>query len=545
MPKSSLMDTGDHKYWLISRRRDRGTFVSYFLGAVVPLGALGFLVGRYTGLNTSGLGEDLGLAPLGPTHLLGVFLGISCLSLACFFLLRQLVNHSIEKNRQLAQFDNLTGLPNRGLYRDRAERALLHACRDGSQFATFFIDLDGFKKVNDTLGHSAGDKLLHEVSKRLLAVVRRTDSVARNCEEDSGDSDAEVARVGGDEFTILLDRISDSSAAGLVARRILDALSEHFQLGEHRLSVTASIGIAIYPMDGDDVDTLLKNADKAMYCAKDCGRNSYKFFAASMNQESERKRELEKRLRGALARNELSVYYQPIRDGKTGRLTAAEALCRWEDCELGSVNPEEFIAVAEEFGLISTIGEWVLRTACAQSQAWQAIGFQPIRISVNVSGKQIQQPGFPERVKMILEETRLSPALLELEITESTIMHDHKSVDDAFESLNDLGIGLALDDFGTGYSSLTYLRRFPISRVKVDRSFVEGIPGNAENLAVSAAILSMSHHLMMSVVAEGVETEEQARSLCELECEELQGFLFSSPVPAAEFVRFLERMKPI
>ena len=537
------MPARDYKYSAFSHSQDRGTFASYFLGAVVPLGALGFLVGRYTGLDTPGLGEDLGLAPLASTHLLGLFLGISSLSLACFFLLRQLVNRSIEQNRQLAQFDNLTGLPNRGLYRDRAERSLLYARRDGTHFATFFVDLDDFKRVNDTLGHSAGDHLLHEVSKRLLAVVRSTDSVARDHSTDSGDGEIKVARVGGDEFTILLDRISDASDADLVARRILDALSEPFQLGENRLSVSASIGIAIYPLDGDDIDTLLKNADKAMYHAKNCGRNKYRFFTSSMNLESERKREVEKRLRGALSRDELSVYYQPIRDAPTGQLTAAEALCRWEDAELGWVNPEEFIAVAEETGLIFALGEWVLRTACAQSQAWQTLGFQPIRVSVNVSGKQIQKPGFSEKVKLALQDTGLSPALLELEITESTIMHDDKLIDDAFETLGDMGISLALDDFGTGYSSLTYLRRFPISRVKVDRSFVEGIPDNAENLAVTAAILSMAHHLAMSVVAEGVETEEQARSLCELECEELQGFLFGCPVPAADFVRFLERAK--
>jgi EAL domain-containing protein (putative c-di-GMP-specific phosphodiesterase class I) len=308
--------------------------------------------------------------------------------------------------------------------------------------------------------------------------------------------------------------------------------------------VTASVGIAIYPFDGDTVETLLKSADTAMYCAKELGRNNCKFFSASMNDESERKRGLEERLRGALSRDALSVHYQPLRNVETGRVVGAEALVRWTDSELGSVSPAEFIPVAEDAGLIEPIGEWVLRTAAAQSRAWQAAGLEPIRIAVNVSGHQVRKAGFVEKVALVLQETGLSAAHLELEITESTIMQDDELIDASFKALGDMGIGLALDDFGTGYSSLTYLRRFPITRVKIDRSFVEGIPNDAKNLAVSAAIISMAHHLMMSVVGEGVETEEQAQSLSELGCEELQGFLFSPAVPADEFVRFLEPEKP-
>ena len=527
-------------YSLSSGDPDRGTYVSYFLGAVVPLVALGFMIGRYTALRIAPLEGELGFAPLEPAHLLGLFICISSLSLVCFLLLRQLVKRSIEQIRELAQFDALTGLPNRRTFNDRAEQALLHARQNGALFATCYIDLDDFKRVNDTRGHSVGDELLCEVSKRLVGIVRLSDSVSH---VSANEMHERVARLGGDEFTLLLTDISDASDADRVARRVLEVLRAPFQVAGRELFVTASLGIAIYPFDGGDVETLLQRADTAMYCAKEVGRNNYKFFSASMNGESARKLDLEERLRGAMARDELSVHYQPVRDAKTSQVVAAEALVRWDDADLGSVSPDEFIPIAEDAGLIDPIGEWVLRTACAQSRTWQAAGLLPIRIAINVSGHQVRKPGFVEIVVRALQETGLSAAHLELEITESTIMQDDKLIDDAFEALSDMGISLALDDFGTGYSSLTYLRRFPISRVKVDRSFVEGIPSDAENLAVTAAIISMAHCLMISVVAEGVETQEQAQSLRELECEELQGFLFSPPVGAREFVRFLDQEK--
>jgi diguanylate cyclase (GGDEF)-like protein len=529
---------GSHS--LISGDPDRGTFVSYFLGAIVPLAALGFMIGRYTALRAGAFDADLGLAPLAPSHLLGLFAGISGLSLACFFMIRKLVKRSIEENRQLAQFDTLTGLPNRRLFKDRALKALRKAQREHVPFATFFVDLDGFKRVNDTLGHGAGDELLCEVAKRLVSVVRCSDSVARLDEDDALTG---VARLGGDEFALLLSALSDGLDADRVARRVLKALRVPIQVAGHEVVTTASVGIAIYPDDGVDVDTLLKNADAAMYCAKEQGRDNFQFYSALMNDESRRNLEVEERLRKALSREGLSVHYQPVRDVESGGVVAAEALVRWEDPELGSVSPAEFIPVAEDAGLIDLVGEWVLRTACAQSRTWQAAGLHPIRMAVNVSGHQVRKPGFVDKVRQILEETGLSAGQLELEITESTIMQEDERIDAAFEALDDMGIGLTLDDFGTGYSSLTYLRRFPISRVKIDRSFVEGIPDNAENLAVSGAIISMAHHLTMLVVGEGVETEEQAQALRELGCEELQGFLFSPAVSAREFVRFLEREK--
>ena len=525
---------------LTSGDPDRGTFVSYFLGAVVPLVALGFMIGRYTALNAGAIGGDMGFAPLAPGHLLGLFMGISGLSLACFFLLRQLVRHSIEVNRQLAYFDNLTGLPNRRVFLDRAELALDHARRKKSLFAVCFLDLDRFKRVNDTLGHAAGDELLCEVANRLVGIVRFSDSVAH---VDAIDSKLGVARLGGDEFTLLLTDIADPHGAERAARRVLEALRQPFTVAGRELVVTACLGIAIYPLDGNDVETLLKNADTAMSCAKELGRNNLKFFSASMNTESERKLDIEERLRNALSRNKLSVHYQPVRDVESGRVVAAEALVRWEEPELGHISPVEFIPIAEDSGLINQLGEWVLGTACAQSRAWQDAGFKPIRMAVNVSGLQAREPEFVEMVRQTLQETGLRAVHLELEITESTIMQDDDQIDFAFQELNDLGVGLALDDFGTGYSSLTYLRRFPISRVKVDRSFVEGIPDNTENLAVTAAIISMARNLMMLVVGEGVETEEQAQSLRELGCDEIQGYLLSPAVPAPDFVQFLDRGK--
>jgi EAL domain-containing protein (putative c-di-GMP-specific phosphodiesterase class I) len=309
----------------------------------------------------------------------------------------------------------------------------------------------------------------------------------------------------------------------------------------HEIFVTASIGIAVAPLDGEDVETLLKNADTAMYAAKDRGRDGFQFYSKSMNQAAKRKLDIERRLRRALEDDDLSLHYQPMLEAVSGATRGAEALLRWDDPELDPVSPSEFVPVAEDTGLIVPIGAWVLRTACAQAQAWQTAGYRPIRMSVNVSGHQLRQPTFVETVEQTLRESGLSRAYLELEITESTIMQDDEATAAAFRELDELGVGLVLDDFGTGYSSLSYLRRFAIRRVKIDRSFVAEIPRNSEDMAVTAAIVAMAHNLLLTVVAEGVETLEQVQSLRELGCEELQGYLFSVPVLAGEFVRFLER----
>jgi diguanylate cyclase (GGDEF)-like protein len=525
---------------LTSGDPDRGTFVAYFLGGIVPLIGLGYMLGRFTDLRAGPLEAGLGWAPLDSSQLLGLFASIAALSLACFFLLRQLVRNSILQNRRLSQFDTLTGLPNRRLFKDRAEQALLRARRERALFALCFLDLDSFKRVNDTLGHEAGDRLLTEVSRRLQSLIRSTDTVTRL---DEADEEIRVARLGGDEFTLLLTGIENAIDADRITRRVLEAFRAPFMIDDHELFVTVSIGTAIYPFDGEEIDTLLKNADTAMYHAKEEGRNNCKFFSNSMNEESARKLDLEERLRGAIASDALSIHFQPIRELESGRVVAAEALIRWQDSELGWIPPDEFIPVAEDSGLIDSIGDWVLATACRTAQDWVDRGFEPIRLSVNVSGHQVRKAEFVDKVRNVLDDSLFSPASLELEITESTIMQDDKQIDEAFECLHEMGIGLALDDFGTGYSSLTYLRRFPISRVKIDRSFVEGIPQDSENLALTAAIISMAHHLTMLVVGEGVETEDQAQSLRELGCEEIQGYLFSKPVSPDAFEPFLEVRK--
>jgi diguanylate cyclase (GGDEF)-like protein len=523
---------------LFGHEPDRGTNVAYFLGAIVPLIALGIVLERYV------------LAPflpgverffnLGRAGTLALFMSIATLSLMCFLVLRRLVRHTIEENRLLALYDSLTGLPNRCRYRERLDQALLRADCTGIPLATCFIDLDGFKQVNDTLGHRAGDALLTEVAKRIVQVVRATDSVGRAMAEEEG---ASVSRIGGDEFTLLLPEISEDLDAGRVARRILKALREPFVWEGHEITITASIGIAVYPVDGDDAESLLRNADTAMYYAKARGRNNYQFFSSAMNEETERKIEIERKLRRAIRDGEFGLHFQPIRETAGGGVRAAEVLLRWQDPEVGDVPPGDFVPVAEDTGLILPIGSWVLRAACEQARCWQDEGFEPIRIAVNVSGYQIRQSDFVEEVAAALRESRLAPEHLELEITESTIMQEDEETDRAFRELHELGVGLVLDDFGTGYSSLSYLRRFHISRVKIDRSFVARIPDDPEDMAVTAAIVAMSHQLLLSVVGEGVETEEQARSLTELGVEELQGYLFGPPVESDAFERFLTREK--
>jgi len=525
---------------IFAHRADRGTFVAYFLGAIVPLVALGVVVERYVVAPITAADPGVGTGG-GHRQVLVLFTAIAALSLTCFFMLRQLVRRVVDENRTLAYYDSLTGLPNRRMYRDRLEQALRQAERDGTQVATCFLDLDGFKRINDTLGHVRGDQLLRQVSDRLTASLRLNDSVGRM---PSVPRDSRVSRYGGDEFTFLLTGLADPADAGRVASRVLHSLQEPFVLEGHEFTTTASIGIAVAPGDGTDGETLLENADTAMYWAKSCGRNNFQLFSEEMNRATERKLELERRLRRALEEDALSLHFQPIQDAHTGETTGAEALLRWDDPELGSVSPAEFIPVAEDAGLIVEIGAWVLRMACLQTRAWQEQGYRPLRMAVNVSGLQIRNPTFVETAADAIAENALSPELLELEITESTIMQDDEMTNAAFRRLSELGVGLALDDFGTGYSSLSYLQRFPISRVKIDRFFVSGIPEKPEDLALVAAIISMAKHLLLSIVAEGVETDAQAQSLRELGSQELQGYLISPAVPARAFERFLEREKP-
>ena len=445
-----------------------------------------------------------------------------------------------ERTQHLAYYDSLTGLPNRRLFQERLQQAVTAARHRGHQVGLLFLDLDRFKQVNDTLGHSAGDKLLCEVSKRMMRCVRFSDYVSRpDFEEPQG----EVSRLGGDEFTMLLTKISEAQDAAIVAQRVLSEMAAAIPVDDHELFTTASIGIAIYPIDGEDAETLLRNADTAMYHAKGHHSNKFQFYTEEMNITNARKLYLANRLRQALDRHELSLHYQPLRNAASGSVTGAEALARWTDPETGPVGPDEFIPIAEDTGLIMEIGEWVLRTACAQARVWQNEGFREIRIAVNVSPHQLRQPGWPETVARVLRETGLSPVHLELEMTETAILQHDDATTAALRELDDMGVGLALDDFGTGYSSLSYLRRYPFDRVKIDRSFVGDITANPHDAALTAAILAMAQSLDLQVVAEGVETLEQAEFLRERGCDELQGYLFSRPLPAEEFTRFLEQEK--
>jgi diguanylate cyclase (GGDEF)-like protein len=525
---------------LFSHTAERGTYVAYFLGAIVPLFVLGIVIERFV-LAPFHPGKD-GALNLGGHGTLALFVSIAMLSLACFLFLRRLVRKTLEESRRLALYDPLTGLPNRRRYHERLEKAIARAESTGELVANCFIDLDKFKRINDSFGHRAGDQLLMQVARRILSVVRPSDWVGRNIVDES-EGEVPVSRLGGDEFTVILTGMSVDQDVDRVARRVLKVLSEPYSLDGIDVRVTASIGIAIYPNDGRDVDRLLRNADTAMYSAKNQGRNTFQFYSSSMNEESERKIEIERRLRRAIANDEFTLLFQPVRETKSGQTRAAEALIRWQDPELGLIPPDDFIPVAEDTGLILAIGSWVLRAACEQARRWQTEGFQSIRIAINVSGHQIRETNFVEEVEATLRETGLSPQDLELEITESTIMQEDEATDRAFVDLDALGVTIALDDFGTGYSSLSYLRRFPIHRLKIDRSFVARIPDDAEDMAVTAAIVAMAHQLLLPVVGEGVETIEQAQSLTEIGCDELQGYLFSKPLPPAEFERFLTREK--
>ena len=526
-----------NKLSIFAHAADRGTNVAYFLGAVVPLFVLGIVIERYV-LSPLQPGRQEGLQ-LGHAAALGLFVSVATLSLACFLVLRSLVRRTIDENRSLALYDSLTGLPNRRRYHERLAKAIDQAEKTGELVANCFIDLDGFKRINDTLGHRAGDQLLIQVARQILSVVRPSDWVGRGFFSDTDKLDVPVSRLGGDEFTLVLAGMGADQDVGRVARRVLEALSKPFAIDGQEVQVTASIGIAIYPYDGKDVDSIRRNADTAMYAAKKIGRNGYQYYSSSMNEEAERKLEIERRLRRAIKNEEFMLCFQPVREASTGETRAAEALIRWQDPEFGLIPPDEFIPVAEDTGLIVAIGSWVLRAACEQARLWQEKGFRPIRMAVNVSGYQIREPDFVKKVAAALDDTGLSPQELELEITESTIMQEDEETDRAFRELHELGVPIALDDFGTGYSSLSYLRRFDINRLKIDRSFVARIPDDPEDMAITAAIVAMAHQLLLPVVGEGVETIEQAQSLTEIGCDELQGYLFSRPLPASEFEQFL------
>jgi diguanylate cyclase (GGDEF)-like protein/PAS domain S-box-containing protein len=424
----------------------------------------------------------------------------------------------------LAFHDALTDLPNRILFQDRLTAALAHAHRSGSRLAVMYLDLDDFKRINDTLGHEVGDRLLQLAAERLRRVTRAEDT---------------VARVGGDEFTLLLSRVSRSRDAVRIARKILDALVHPFELEGYRLYLSTSIGISLYPEDGENAETLLKNADYALYRAKELGRNRYEICTPESNREVRDRLDLENDLRAALEAGKLSVVFQPLFDARTGRVTGAETLLRWSHPQRGWIDPSELIAVAEQSHLIVPLGEWVLEEACRQMRSWSDAGFQDLRVCVNLSGRQIQRQDLPRMVSDVLSRTGLDAGRLEFEITESTAMQNEELTAVRLAALRELGVHLALDDFGTGHSSLASLKRLPIHALKIDRTFVQDAGDPAEQGSLLEAIITMAHSLGLRVVAEGVETAEQLSFLARHGCEEVQGHFLSEPRSVESFEAIL------
>ncbi len=445
------------------------------------------------------------------------------------------LRRSSDEIRQLAYHDSLTQLPNRLMFRQHLESALAHAQRHGERLALMFIDLDDFKRINDTLGHSAGDSLLREFARRLVDCVRVSDYVAV-MQETQSSRDPAVARLGGDEFTILLPDIHAPLDAAVVARRLLKAVTRPFILDSNEMMVGASIGITTFPDDGDDAESLLKNADVAMYQAKDSGKNRYKFFTDSMNASAVARLSLEGRLRKAIERDQLQLHYQPLVNTMSGDTIGFEALLRWWDPEQGMVSPAEFIPLAEETGLIVPIGNWVLQKACEDAITWQDSGMEDKYVSVNVSSIQLRKTNFPRILASCLDNTGLDPKHLYLELTETALINFEDSITKMLNDVKTQGVQLWLDDFGTGYSSLSYLKRFPIDGVKIDRSFVQDIVTDADDMAITSAIIAMAHSLGLTATAEGVEDEQQLKLLRDRACNNVQGYLFDKPMSLADLL---------
>ncbi len=435
-----------------------------------------------------------------------------------------------EQVKHLAFHDALTGLPNRLLFNDRLNVAVVQAHRTQQRLATLFLDLDRFKVINDSLGHSVGDELLRRVAERVTGCVREGDT---------------VARLGGDEFTVLVPHIALEEDAAKIAHKILEVVRLPFFIDQRELFVTTSIGVAIYPTDGQDAETLVRNADTAMYRAKDQGRDNCQLYAPAMNSRALERLSLEGRLRQALHHEELVLVFQPLVDLRTGAIRGAEALLRWRHPTLGIIPPAEFIPLAEISGLIVPIGQWVLRTACAQVRAWHEAGFPHLSIAVNLSSRQFQQTELVRQVTEALAQSGLQADALDLEITESNAMQNAEISISTLGSLKDLGVSLSMDDFGTGYSSLNYLKRFPIDRIKIDQSFVRDVTHDADAASIAAAVIALAHSLQLTVVAEGVETEEQLAFLRRNRCDEMQGYLFSAPIAAAEFGQLLRSRRKL
>ena len=440
-----------------------------------------------------------------------------------------------EQLSYLANFDSLTGLPNRALFRDRLAQAKTRSLRTGRPMALMFLDLDRFKVVNDSLGHEAGDKLLQHVAQSLTACLRGADSVARQAEGDP----FTLSRLGGDEFTIIAEAIAGAEDATLIARRMLEALNVPFKMGDDEIVVSASIGISMYPSDDVDLDTLIRHTDMAMYRSKSMGRATYSFYSDDLNAAISARLTLQSGLRRAMDNNEFHLHYQPKAKLATDEVTGVEALLRWYCPGQGMVSPDRFIGVLEDTGLILPVGAWVIRAACAQLAAWDKAGLPQLRMAVNLSARQFRHLYLASLVEDSLRENAIDPRRLEVELTESLLMEDTETNRGMLAGFARMGVRLAIDDFGTGHSSLSFLKRFSIDTLKIDKSFVAAMPENPEDVAIATAVIALARSLEMSVVAEGVETQAQADILRELGCDEMQGYLLSRPLPPADLAAWL------
>lgn len=463
----------------------------------------------------------------------------SFLTIASVLFLAFAVRRSVQLKRELearlaaerrisrmAYYDDLTQLPNRASCLLQLTKILSAARRNKTSAAVLFIDLDGFKAVNDTLGHTYGDVVLQEMTRRMSSRLRREDT---------------LARIGGDEFVVLIEDIRDPNNAAIVAQKLIAAVADTLRLEEHELYLTCSIGIAISPVDGDDAEELLKSADTAMYYAKTKGKQTFQLFSADMNAQVLRKLQLTVRLRQALERKEFMVHYQPLIETAGICIIGVEALIRWRQPDVGSISPAEFIPVAEETGLIVPIGEWVLRTACRQNKIWQEAGLPAVAVSVNISARQLWQDDFVEMIERVLKETALEPKYLDLEITESAVMKNPRAAVEHLSRIKALGVSISLDDFGMGYSSMGQLKRLSLDRLKIDQSFVQGLPGDAHDISITEAIIALAQSINLTTVAEGVETREQFDFLRARCCDGVQGYYFGKPQPAEEIERLMRR----
>ncbi len=444
--------------------------------------------------------------------------------------------HAEERIQYLATHDILTGLPNRMMFSRLLNQAIESARRHERQFAILFVDLDRFKIINDTMGHDAGDELLKEMAKRFRQSLRAVDVVGRPQEKNDI-----VGRLGGDEFIILIEEVSNLNQVATLAQRVLSAAMKPMVILGEECRVTASIGISVYPSDGDDEQTLMRNADMAMYFAKEEGKNNFQFYSQNTQSQAFERLSIETNLRKALERNELYLEYQAKMNFKTGAITGVEALLRWKNPILGLVTPTQFIPVAEETGMIVPIGRWVIKTACAQNIAWQRQGLPPVRMAVNLSLRQLMDDKLLEDITAALNDSGMAPNLLEMEITESMVMYKPERLIEALTKIKNMGVRLALDDFGTGYSSLAHVKQFPIDTLKIDRSFIRNLSQNSEDKAIIEAIIAMGKTLSLNVVAEGVETMAQDEFLREHICDEMQGYYFSKPVAPDQFADLLRK----